>query len=227
MGRSHRVKPGRARSKRRALTRAFVLLGLFASAMLLSLTQSRQLSSWLGLIPLFATVRCYKPNPAAFAGALWGMCIWYCLRHTIDTGTAATIPVLCWITVTSSGLTAIASFLHHRHRIGPFYLALACLFFEISLLPLNLGLGLLAAALQGSSFVATCSGLFGFLLVAFAVAYSNAILVSLASHLCVSFENISRRPITSGLILALHHQESTFGFIPQNLLFARPPPVLS
>jgi hypothetical protein len=62
-------------------------------------------------------------------------------------------------------------------RLGALHLALAWVLFEIALLPLDLGLGLLAATQRGSGVLDVAGRLFGYLMVAFVIAYFNALVL--------------------------------------------------
>lgn len=174
-----------------ALTAGLVILGLIPSAAVLSLSGAGGLAGWLGLIgllPLFTAIRFFSPTHAALAGGFWGACVWLFIQPALDVGAMATIPALVWIVLASGGFAGLASYLHHRLRLGPLHPALAYLLFEVSLMPLGLGLGLLAATQQGTSFLGVFGRLFGYLLVAFLIAYCNILVLAVALLLkAVSF----------------------------------------
>lgn len=124
-----------------------IALGLFISAGSLKLSEAGG-GAWLGLVsllPLFAVIRYSMPARAALYGAFWGACIWLFVKPTPDARLLLSIAGLAWTVATSSGFACLASFLHHRLHLGAFHLALAWVLFEVCLMPLDMGLGLLAA----------------------------------------------------------------------------------
>lgn len=140
-----------------------------------------RLCGFFALLPLFGAIRLLSPRASACAGACWSLFLWLLLRGAREEETgplqiAATL-------IASSAFAAMASFLHQNLRCGPLHLSLAYLLFEITLLPLGLDLGLLVATIEGGGLVATLGSIFGYLVVAFLVAYFNALIIALAAKL--------------------------------------------
>lgn len=203
-----------------------IALGLFISAASLKLSEAGG-GTWLGLVsllPLFAVIRYSLPARAAVYGAFWGACVWLFVKPSPDAGLFASFGGLVWTGATSGGFAFLASYLHHRLRLGAFHLALAWVLFEIALMPLDMGLGLLAATQQGSGFLDVAGRLFGYLLVAFVIAYFNALVLIVVVRLGAAVRNPVRADGIAGFTPFTSPQVSCPLPHPWFDVLARPPP---
>ena len=113
-------------------------------------------------------------------------------------------------------------------RFSPFVLALGWMFVEFALHPLTVHRGLLAAT-QGDSVLVTFIGrAFGYLMVAFLVAFVNAWLLEIVMRVRFRFSRIPFRMVVDDAGLWLWHLiPSTLPIHIPALSHPRAPPVLS
>ena len=161
---------------------------LALSACLMTIALQSSTGLWLGwftLIPLFLSIRALTPLRALSAGAFWGVCVFL---FSAASGNAPFTPDLWSLLLLGSvpGLYAYLGALQTR-RIGfsPLLLGLGWIAVELALLPLDLRHGLLAGT-QGEGLVVRTMGyLAGYAVVAFIVAYVNAMLLTMLRDVCV------------------------------------------
>ena len=166
---------------------ASLILALVASAYLMSTALDSSYGwalGWILLLPLFVAIRMVSPLAALGAGALWGssVCVFtYAAGSVPLAGTAGTF----WLLSLVPGLYALfGSLLTRRVGFSPLLLGLGWVGVELALQPLGLRQGLLAAT-QGDGLLIQAVGyLAGYALIAFAVAYLNAALLAVLSHVC-------------------------------------------
>ncbi len=166
---------------------AALIVALVGSAYLMSTALDSSYGwalGWILLLPLFAAIRMVSPLAALGAGALWGssVCVFtYAAGSVPLVGTSGTF----WLLSLVPGLYALfGSLLTRRVGFSPLLLGLGWVGVELALQPLGLRQGLLAAT-QGDGLLLQAVGyLAGYALIAFAVAYLNAALLTVLSRVC-------------------------------------------
>ena len=168
------------------------VLGLGAalafSACLMAIALQSPAGVWLGwftLIPLFLSIRVLSPLRAFFAGAFWGLCLF--VFATVS-GAAPFAPNV-WSAFLLGAVPGVYALLGARltrqKGFSPLLLGLGWIAVELALRPLGFRYGLLAAT-QGSGLVVRTMGyLAGYVMVAFIVAYVNAMLLTMLRDVCV------------------------------------------
>jgi apolipoprotein N-acyltransferase len=151
---------------------------------------------WFTLIPLFLSIRVLTPLRALCAGSFWGLCLFL---FSTAAGGAPFAPGL-WSLVLLGSVPGVYAFLGalQTRRVGfsPLLLGLGWIAVELALLPLGLRHGLLAGT-QGQGLVVRTMGfLAGYVVVAFIVAYVNAMLLTMLRDVCVV---VLRSRLESGL----------------------------
>ncbi len=156
-----------------------LVASLIASAFLMAVAIALPHGSWIawiGLLPLFATVRSAAPRQATLCGALWGACLYTFLviitpglRYTVDAALlSATIP---------AAYVWVATRFTRRFGFSPLFLGLGWIAVELALRPLGLRNGLLAGAVGHGLLFNWSTAALGSGFVAFIVAASNAALL--------------------------------------------------
>jgi len=177
---------------------------LVASAYLLSLVLASPASWWLGavtLLPLFYSIRALSQLAAGCAGAVWGLSLFAFSTQVFDTGVQSDLASLLLLALIPAAYAGAGVWLTRRVGFSPYLLALGWIGVEFALRPVGLNYGLLAAT-QGDGFAINVVGSYaGYVFIAFAVAYFNALLFSVLIELPV-FRGSDRRIVsasTSGL----------------------------
>lgn len=172
---------------------------------------------WLTLLPLFIAIRSLRPLNALLAGGLWGCCFYVFGVTIVDAGISSNVQSFALL----SGVPAIYAFLGAllTRWIGfsPFVLGVSWMVVELALSTLGLHEGLLAGTPGDATLVQWLGGALGYVLVAFVVAFINALLFVALSAACKSLSS-SRHvpgPADSDTVL----QSQTFTCFP---LFAVP-----
>ena len=164
----------------RMLLAGSLLLSALLIALALNAGPRFRLLPWVGLLPLFMAIRACAPREALLAGALWGAALFALLSgdggavpRTVESfALLAAMPALyAWV---CAGLTG-------RFGFNPLILGLGWVGVECAFQPLGLHNGLLAGTLGDGTFVQVVGGLLGYAFVAFLVAFSNALILSLVS----------------------------------------------
>ena len=176
-------------------------LALIVSACLMSIALQSPNGHWLGwftLIPLFLAIRVLSPLKALLAGAFWGLCLFL---FSMASGNAPFAPSV-WSLVLLGGVPAVYAFLGalQTRRVGfsPLLLGLGWIAVELAFQPLDLRNGLLAGTQGHGLLVRTMGYLAGYAVVAFIVAYVNAMLLTMLRDVCVVVLGSLRRAGPSG-----------------------------
>lgn len=142
--------------------------------------------AFVGLIPLFASIRFLAPIAAMGAGAFWGVCVFAFLAVFGE------IPV-SQAFIHFGALAAIAALYAYlgarltlRVGFSPYLLGLGWMGVELALASLGTGDGLLAPALGDGPIAHAVHQFVGGAVVAFFVAYVNVLLFTAVSVACVS-----------------------------------------
>ncbi len=159
-------------------------IALAGSAWLMGVALQSPVASWLAwftLIPLFYAIRVLAPWRALLAGAFWGLSLGVFGGAPSFTSSIPTLALLAAV----PGLYAFAgSFVTRRAGFSPLLLGLGWIGVELALQPLGLRNGLLAGTQGQGLIVRTMGYLAGYVVVAFIVAYVNALLLSMLSDAC-------------------------------------------
>ncbi len=160
---------------------AFDLLSIAVSAASVALAiGSSQLQGLIlvALVPLLLFVLRRTPSRAASCGAIWGVCLWIACRGGLGPTLASPWAALILLTVVPGAYAGGGAILTRWIGFSPLVLGVAWMGVEVALDPVGLRLGLLGATLEQGLLAQTLGSAFGYVLVAFVVAYINAILVS-------------------------------------------------
>lgn len=141
---------------------------------------------WVALLPLFASIRVLSPIHALLAGGLWGLSLFVSAVAATNASIAPSATSLVLLCLVPALYTFLGARLTRQVGFSPYLLALGWVGVELALRPLGLRHGLLAAT-QGDGWIIRLVGsLAGYALVAFVVAYVNAVLLSVLSRVPVS-----------------------------------------
>lgn len=160
-------------------------LSLVVSALLIPLGHSSPDRAWLGwvaLLPLFQSIRVFRPAKAMVVGASWGLCLFLALLTIPTTGNIATFSSFALLVTVPALYGFLAAHVTLRIGFSPLLLGLGWIGLEFALLPLGLRNGLLSGT-QGNGAIISWVGAFaGTVVVAFIVAYVNAALFATLSR---------------------------------------------
>jgi hypothetical protein len=134
---------------------------------------------WLSLLPLFAAIRVLKPLHAMLLGGLWGAGVAYFAGGADEGVRASAIPTWLLLTTIPSLYALFGAWLTRRLGFSPLLLAVGWVAVELALQPLHLSGGLLSGARPDETWLGLLAAVVGYGVIAFAVAYVNASLVSL------------------------------------------------
>ena len=169
---------------------AAMILSLIGSAYFMSLAISSSDHHWFGwitLLPLLLIIRVLLPVYAMGCGALWGASLFAFSICSVDSPITVSPLSLLFLTLIPAIYTSIGARITRRIGFSPLLLGIGWIGVELALYPLGLHRGLLAAT-QGDGIVVHYIGqCTGYVLVAFLVAYVNALLLSLLTcvHECL------------------------------------------
>lgn len=185
---------------------AALILSLVAGAFLMAMSLGSSGCFWLGwltLLPLFVAIRALRPWRATLCGALWGLSLHVFGVSVFETGISSGLSSLALLTAIPAAYALLASWVTRRIGFSPFVLGVSWMGVELALRPLGLHHGLLAATQGDSTLVHWLGGALGYVLVAFVVALTNAVLLLLLSRVPVSVASPGYLPgsTTGGTIL--------------------------
>ena len=163
-----------------ALTVALVGSAYLTAAAVGSPTHSW--AGWLSLLPLFFAIRLLRPLRASACGALWGASLFVFCLALGRTAVAANL----WSFALFIGIPAIYTFLGawltRWMGFSPFVLGVGWMGVELALAPVGLHNGLLSATQGDTALMDYIGRALGYILVAFLVAYVNAVLVAVIAR---------------------------------------------
>ena len=185
--------------------------GLKAGALFLSLVISAGLMAvalaspkypwvaWITLVPLLFVIRVLTARSALACGALWGSALYLISTTMVGTGIPATIRSLVLLTAVPAIYTYLGALLTRHVGFSALSLAFGWIGVELALKPLGLRGGLLAGTQVGDgTFLSLAAGMLGYVCVAFVIAYVNALLFAVLSHVCRKAGSGSRLASRSG-----------------------------
>jgi apolipoprotein N-acyltransferase len=148
---------------------------------------------WFSLVPLFLVIRLWRPRAAAFAGLLWGVCLY---AFSLGCSEAIVLPAvwkLLLLATIPAAYMYIGAWLTRRVGFNPFVLGVAWMGVELALGPADLRIGLLAGTAGEGTLLEWVGRAFGYVLIAFLIAVLNASLVSVLAGARLTLPQISRR----------------------------------
>ena len=158
-----------------------LVLSLLASAYVTAFAIGSTGHPWLGWIilpPLFVAIRFLAPRLAMACGAIWGLSVFLFSVCVVETAVPATGLSIALLTL----VPAMYAYLCARVTCGLGFCALLLGFgwigVELGLRPLGLHHGLLAGTQGGGVLLAWAGNLFGYVFVAFIIAFANGLLLS-------------------------------------------------
>lgn len=178
------MKP-RNRPKRGALLPTIsVYLPLILSAYLLAQAGGSRPHPWLGLLsllPLFRAIQVSRPWPALAAGAVWGASLYVFIIRAAEAGLPSGVESFMLLVTIPAVYAGLGAWITRRVGFSPFVLGVAWMLVELALRPLALHRGLLAGTQGDGLLIGPIGRPFGYLLVAFVVAFAGASLLALLS----------------------------------------------
>lgn len=162
----------------------FVLVGAYAMARAIAHDASAVLG-WLALVPLFVVIRRCRAGGAMLAGGLWGLAVWV---FTWGAGEAVGRDLLSvsLLTTVPAVYACLGAGLTRRIGFSPFVLGVGWMGVELAVHPAGLRLGLLAAGTQSDvGLLQWVAHALGYALVAFAVAYVNALVLEVLAPVLI------------------------------------------
>jgi apolipoprotein N-acyltransferase len=157
---------------------------LIFSAYLMSVAMSSPEHWWLGwttLVPLFCAIRWLTPYRAYLAGGLWGLSLFLFAGLLDGSAVSANFISLLALTAVPAFYAGCGACLTRRVGFSPYLLALGWIGVELILQPLGLRHGLLGATQENGMTLQVVGSFSGYLVVAFIVAYVNALLFTVLS----------------------------------------------
>jgi len=171
---------------------AILVSSLFCSAFILAVAvASRRYSwaGWIGLVPLFLSVRTLAPLWAMSCGALWGFCLYFFSILGFNVSVTPSSSLFVLIICTPAVYALLGAYFTRRVGFRPLFLAGGWVAVEFILRPPGLGHGLLAGT-QGDTGIIRHVGIpMGYLFIAFLIAFINAKLLYVV--VCINVERIT------------------------------------
>ncbi|MFC1475558.1 hypothetical protein ACFLQW_00975 [Candidatus Zixiibacteriota bacterium] len=137
--------------------------------------------AWIGLFPFFLAIQVLSPLRAGIGGALWGLCLYVFSILLLRGPISPSVSSLLLLTAVPAVYAYLGARLTRRLGFCPFLLALGWIGVELALKPLGRPDGMLGLARGDSAFIQTMAELFGYVIVAFLIAFANVVLLSIAS----------------------------------------------
>ena len=152
--------------------------------------------AWVSLLPIFITIRYASPRVALIYGALWGFCLYLFSSATDQTAITTTVKSLGLLTAVPAIYAFLGARLTRRVGYAPLILAVGWIAVELALQPLALRQGLLAGTQADAGLMRIIGGLFGYVFIAFLIAFVNAQLLSLVENVRISINISDLLPIS-------------------------------
>ncbi|MGB2984668.1 MAG: hypothetical protein WBE26_02190 [Phycisphaerae bacterium] len=193
----------------------------------LARSQGHWYLAFVGLIPLFASIRFLAPTAAMAAGAFWGLCVSVSLALFGDITASHILAHLGALTAIPAVYAYFGAQLTRQVGFSPYLLGLGWMGVELALSALGLRNGLLAPTLGDGLVIHWVGNFAGAVLVAFLVVYVNALLFTAVRVVYVSASQRRYATTSSDGVRRLHPREpfrEVFAFIRQ--ANPRAPPLL-
>ncbi len=163
-----------------------LLLALAVSAYVTALAVGSHPHPWLGLLtllPLLRTIQVSSPRRALIHGWLWGAMLYGFTVTVIETTVSPGLWSLILLTTIPAAYAFFGAHITRRVGFNPFVLGVGWMLVEFALRPLALHRGLLAGTQGDGLLIALVGRAFGYVMVAFLVAYASAKLLDILSRL--------------------------------------------
>jgi hypothetical protein len=170
----------RAVSQRLTESQGIIALGAILAVGALCIGLARSQGYWylafVGLIPLFVSIRCLAPLAAAAAGGLWGLGIFATVALLGHIPVAHILTHLAAWTLAPAAYGYVGARLTRQVGFSPYLLALAWMGVELALSSVGMRSGLLAAMPGNCMTIHALASFAGTVVVAFLVVYISALL---------------------------------------------------
>lgn len=189
---------GNVDRRRRFCTIVSLALSIAISALVTAFALSSTRFGWLAclaLIPLYIAIARCAPVVAATSGALWGSSLYFFGTLVFDAAIPEDFRALLLLSVIPAAYAFLGAHLTRRIGFSPFVLGVGWIGVELAIQPVGLKLGLLAGAQSEFAVLQWAGRALGYTLVAFAVAYVNACLLSVLS--CIRVTAPRARPVAA------------------------------
>lgn len=172
------------RKDRSLVQRPLLTAALVGSAYAMALSVASGGHPWLGwlaLLPLFRAIQVLPASSASLAGGLWGAGLFLFGVTVVPTGISATLGSALLLTAIPTVYAYLGARLTRRIGFNAFVLGTMWMLVELGLQPLALRNGLLARTQGGGALIDVVGRLFGYVLVAFLLAFTGASVLQIAS----------------------------------------------
>lgn len=162
------------------------LLLLVLSAYLMALSVGSGRHPWLGvlaLLPLLRAIQVLRPVGAMVCGGVWGGALYAWSVLAVDTAITPGFTSLLLLTTIPGLYACCGAWTTRRLGFSPAVLAFGWMLMEFAFRPLGLSYGLLGGTQAEGLTVGIVGRLFGYVLVAFLVAYAGAMVLAIWSRL--------------------------------------------
>ncbi len=202
-----------------------LLLGGAYCVALASVLPSRRWLAWIGLIPLFITIRFTSPFRAAIWGAVWGMGLYLFFNQLTGQAMSHAILPAATLAAIAATYTGLGTVFTRRYGFSPLALALGWIAIELVTHPLGLTRCLVPVAAGDGPLTRLITDIFGYAFIGFVVAYVNAVLLSVAWGLYAGCHSTRRfRLSADNSHLLYHYPEYIVGAIVGSPSSPRAPP---
>ena len=158
---------------------------LVASAYLMALAISSGQHPWVGLLtllPLLRSIQILRPVGALLCGSVWGASLFGFAAVAAEPIFTPSVFALLLLTLIPGLYTFAGAWTTRRVGFSPLVLSAGWILVEFALRPLALRYGLLAPSLD-SLWVGAIGRIFGYVMMAFFVAYASAWLLAILSRI--------------------------------------------
>jgi len=149
----------------------------------------------LTLLPLFFSIRILRPTRAMLCGAVWGLSLFIFARWASGPAVGSGLSSVFLLTAVPAIYACLGAWLTRWMGFSAFVLGVGWMGVELALQPLGLHHGLLGATQDDGVLMHWVGRAFGYVLVAFLVAYVNALLVEVLGRIPLRLPRPS--PITT------------------------------
>ncbi len=137
--------------------------------------------AWISLLPFFWAIRRLTPRMALLSGSLWGTVLYSLSLTDMVPAIQAGVLSLLLLAIVPGTNAYLGSLLMRRIGFSPFVLAVGWIGLEFALRPLTLDNGQLGRTQGNGILIQRVGGLFGYVFVAFLIAYVNVPLLAVLS----------------------------------------------